>query len=208
MRILIADDHPIVRRGIKDVILDECSCAEFGEAANGEELLAKARQGDWDVVLCDLNMPGRGGLEALKQLKLMLPKLPVLIMSMYPPDQYAVRAIKAGASGYLSKNSIHVELIPAVQTVTMGRKYITPAIGEELALSVHRPTNIPSHHVLSDRELEVFKLLAAGKTVSDIADELSLSPNTVSTYRSRILDKMNMHSNGDLIRYAIEKQLV
>jgi two-component system invasion response regulator UvrY len=208
MRILIADDHPIVRRGIKDVILDECSCAEFGEAANGEELLKKALQGEWDVVLCDLNMPGRGGLEALKQMKLMLPKLPVLIMSMYPPDQYAVRAIKAGASGYLSKNSIHVELIQAVQTVTMGRKYITPAIGEELALSVHRPTDIPSHHLLSDRELEVFKLLAAGKTVSDIADELFLSPNTVSTYRSRILDKMNMHSNGDLIRYAIEKQLL
>jgi two-component system, NarL family, invasion response regulator UvrY len=208
MRILIADDHPIVRRGIKDVILDEFSCAEFGEAENGEELLTKALQGNWDVVLCDLNMPGRGGLEALKQIKLILPKLPVLIMSMYPSDQYAVRAIKAGASGYLSKNSIHVELIHAVQTVAMGRKYITPAIGEELALSVHRPTDIPSHHVLSDRELEVFKLLANGKTVSDIADELCLSPNTVSTYRSRILDKMNLHSNGDLIRYAIEKQLV
>jgi two-component system, NarL family, invasion response regulator UvrY len=208
MRILIADDHPIVRRGIKDVILDECSFAEFGEAANGEELVKKAAQREWDLVLCDLNMPGRGGLDALKQIKLMLPKLPVIIMSMYPPDQYAVRAIKAGASGYLSKNSIHLELIQAAHTVTKGRKYITPAIGEELANSLNRPTDIPSHYLLSNRELEVFKLLAAGKTAGDIANELFLSPHTIRTYRSRILDKMNLHSNGDLIRYAIEKQLV
>jgi DNA-binding NarL/FixJ family response regulator len=153
-------------------------------------------------------MPGRGGLDALKQIKLAFPKLPVLIMSIYPEDQYAVRAFRAGASGYFDKNSIHEELFRAIESVRSGKKYITASVAERLADALPLEGNKNPHQLLSDRELEVFKLLATGKTVSEIANQLSLSSNTVSTYRARILEKMNLHSNNELMRYALEQKLL
>jgi len=208
VRILIADDHAIVRKGLKQIILEEYHRAQIGEAANAEDLVKKAIFNEWDVVICDLHMPGRSGLDALKQIKQAVPKLPVLIMSMYPEDQYGLRVIKAGASGYLSKDSIHDVLIKAIQTVMSGKKFITSAVAETLADVFYTGTEQPTHESLSDREFEVFKLLASGKKVSEIAHQLSLSATTVSTYRARVLEKMNMKSNTDLARYAFEKKLV
>jgi two-component system invasion response regulator UvrY len=208
VRILIADDHAIVRKGLKQLILEEYAHAEIGEANDAEELVKKAIFKEWDLVICDLHMPGRSGLDALKQIKQAIPKLPVLIMSMYPEDQYGVRVIKAGAAGYLSKVSIHDVLIKAIQTVLSGKKFITPAIAEKLADVFYTGTEQPTHQSLSDREFEVFKLLASGKKVSEIAHQLSLSATTVSTYRFRVLEKMNMRSNTDLARYALEKGLI
>jgi DNA-binding NarL/FixJ family response regulator len=207
IRILLADDHAIVRRGLKNIILEEYPFAEIGEVSNAEELVKKVILENWDVVICDLNMPGRSGIDALKQIRQTFPKLPVLIMSIYPEDQYAIRALKAGAAGYLSKVSIHDDLIKAIQTVQRGRKFITPSVAEELAENFNCEHDEP-HRLLSDREFEVFKLLADGKTISEIANQLSLSSNTVSTYRSRVLEKMNLHSNADLTRYALEWKLI
>lgn len=208
IRILIADDHAIVRKGLKQLILEEFHLAEIGESDDAEDLIKKAIFNDWDIVICDLNMPGRSGLDALKQIRQAKPKLPVLIMSMYPEDQYGLRVIKAGASGYLGKDSIHDVLIKAIQTVLGGKKFITPAIAEKLAEAFSSGKGQYTHESLSNREFEVFELLASGKTISEIAHKLSLSVTTVSTYRSRILEKMNMRSNTDLARYAIEKGLV
>jgi two-component system, NarL family, invasion response regulator UvrY len=208
MRILIADDHAIVRKGLKQILLEEYPNAHIGETDNAEELVKKAIFEQWDVVISDLNMPGRSGLDALKQIKQTSPKLPVLIMSMYPEDQYAVRVLKAGAAGYLGKDSVHDELIKAIQTVIRGKKFITPAIAEKLVDAFRAEGDEPPHHLLSDREFDVFKLLAAGKTNSEIADQLSLSTTTVSTYRSRILEKMHLRSNAELIMYAMEKKLI
>ena len=208
IRILIADDHAIVRKGLKQLLLEEYPSAIMEEAGDAEELVKKALAKEWDVVICDLSMPGRSGLDALKQIKQASPQLPVLIMSMYPAEQYAVRVMKAGAYGYLSKDSIHDELIKAVQTVLRGRKFITSSIAEKLLEVFDIGNDRPLHGSLSDREFDVFKLLASGKTVSEIADQLSLSSNTVSTYRSRILEKMNMKTNTELTRYAIEKKLI
>jgi DNA-binding NarL/FixJ family response regulator len=208
MRILIADDHAIVRRGLKEILLDEYPSAQIGEAADAEELIKKTLQEKWDIVITDLSMPGRSGLDALKQIKQSFPNLPVLIMSMYPEDQFAVRALKAGASGYLNKNSIHDEVIKAIERVRIGKKYLTPTIAEKLVEALHSNGDEPPHLLLSDREFHVFKLLASGKTISEIADQLSLNYNTVSTYRSRLLEKMNMRSNAELTRYALEKNLI
>jgi DNA-binding NarL/FixJ family response regulator len=208
MRILIADDHAIVRKGLKQILLEEYPYAEIGEAENAEELVKKTISEQWDVVISDLNMPGRSGLDALKQIKQTSPKLPVLILSMYPEDQYAVRVLKAGAAGYLGKDSVHEELIKAIQTVIRGRKFITPNIAEKLVDAFRLEGDEPPHHLLSDREFEVFKLLAAGKTNAEIAEQLSLSTTTVSTYRSRVLEKMNLRSNAELIMYAVEKNLI
>jgi two-component system invasion response regulator UvrY len=208
MKILIADDHAIVRRGLKEILLDEYPSAVIAEAPDAEELLKKVFQDNWDLVISDLNMPGRGGLDALKQIKQAFPKLPVLIMSIYPEDQYAVRAFRAGASGYFNKNSIHEELFKAVESVRNGKKFITASVAEKLADALPLEGEKNPHQLLSDREFEVFKLLATGKTVSEIANQLSLSSNTVSTYRARILDKMNLHSNNELMRYALEQKLL
>lgn len=207
LRILIADDHAIVRRGLKQLILEEYPSAEIGESGDAESLVKQALFQPWEVVICDLNMPGRSGLDALRQIKQAVPRLPVLIMSMYPEDQYALRVLKAGASGYLSKDSIHDELIHAIQTVLRGKKFITPGIAEKLVEEVQANNSKPVHELLSDREFEVFKQIAAGKTVSEIANDLSLSPNTISTYRSRILEKMNLKTNTDLVKYALEANL-
>ena len=208
MRILIADDHAIVRRGLKEILLEEYPSAFIGDASDAEELLKKVFHEEWDLIISDVSMPGRSGLDALKQIKQAFPKLPVLIMSIYSEDQYAVRAFRAGASGYFNKNSIHEELFKAVELVRKGKKYITPAVAEKLAEAFPTDGTTQPHQLLSDREFEVFKLLASGKTVSEIALQISLSSNTVSTYRSRILEKMNLHSNNELIRYALEQHLL
>ncbi|HEV7621973.1 MAG TPA: response regulator transcription factor [Flavisolibacter sp.] len=205
--ILIADDHAIVRKGLIQLLLEEFPSAIIEEVGDAEDLIKKVIEKTWDVIICDLNMPGRSGLDALKQIKQISPQLPVLIMSMYPAEQYALRVLKAGASGYLSKDSIHDELIKAVQTVLRGRKFITSSIAETL-IEAFDVSDRALHTLLSDREFEVFKQLALGKTVSEIAIQFSLSANTVSTYRSRILEKMSFKSNADLVRYAIEKELI
>lgn len=208
IRILIADDHAIVRKGLKQIILEEYPSAEIGEAGDVETLIALVIKTKWDVILCDINMPGRSGVEALHQIKEIDPKIPVLIMSMYPEDQYALRVLKAGASGYLNKDAVHDELIKALQTVRIGRKYITHSVAEKLAGALDNDAEKPLHEHLSDREFDVFKKLAAGKSVSEIAEQFSLSATTVSTYRARILEKMNMKTNADLTRYALEKKLI
>jgi two-component system invasion response regulator UvrY len=208
IRVLIADDHAIVRNGLKQLILEEYHAAVIGEADDAEALIEKSTAKIWDVVLCDLSMPGRSGLEALKQIKQTCPDLPVLIMSMYPAEEYATRALKAGASGFLCKDSIHDELIDAIQTVLRGKKFIPPSVAETLVDALDTIDNKPLHEQLSDREFDVFKLLAAGKRNSDIASNLSISVTTVSTYRSRILKKMSMTSNAELTRYAVENGLI
>jgi two-component system invasion response regulator UvrY len=208
LRILIADDHAIVRKGLVQLILEEFPSAGIKEVADAEELIKETHQSEWDLVICDLTMPGRSGLDALKQIKHSFPKLPVLIISMHPQDQYAVRVIKAGASGYLGKETVHEELIRAIHTVVQGRKYITTSIAEKLAEVLNTAETKQKHELLSDREFDVFKYLASGKSVSEIAAQLSLSVTTVSTYRSRILDKMGMRTNADITRYALEHKLI
>ena len=208
LRVLIADDHAIVRKGLKQLLLEEYPNAVTDEVDDAESLISKVMTSNWDVVVCDLNMPGRSGLDALKQIKQSFPKLPVLIMSMYPEDQYGVRVLKAGASGYLGKDSIHHDFIKAIQCVIQGKKFITASIAEKLADAIEEGNEQLPHENLSDREFDVFKLLASGKTVSEIADQLSLSSTTVSTYRSRILEKMNMKTNAEITRYGIEKNLI
>lgn len=208
LRILIADDHAIVRRGLKQLLLEEYPSAVIGEVSDTEDLLKEVINDGWDIVICDMNMPGRSGLDALGQIKQVSPNLPVLIMSMYPEEQYALRVLKAGASGYLEKESIHDDVIKAIQTVRLGKKFITPTIAERLADAFHNTNNKQPHELLSDREFDVFKLIASGKSVSEIASQLSLSTTTVSTYRSRILEKMGIKSNADLTRYALEKKLI
>jgi len=208
IRILIADDHAVVRKGLKQILLEEYPSAQIGEVADAEGLLAEVMTEGWDIVVCDMNMPGRSGLDALTQIKQVAPQIPVLIMSMYPEDQYALRVLKAGASGYLGKENIHEDIIKAIQTVKLGKKYITPSIAEKLADALGEDTESQPHEILSDREFDVFKLLASGKAVSEIAGQLSLSATTVSTYRSRIMEKLHMRTNADLTRYALEKKLI
>ena len=208
IRILIADDHAIVRKGLKQILLEHFTTATIGEATDAETLIKQIHTAEWDVVICDMSMPGRSGLDALHQIKQSSPKLPVLIMSMYPEDQYALRVLKAGASGYLGKETIHEDIIKAIDTVLLGRKFITPAIAEKLADAFDSGASIKLHENLSDREFDVFKLLASGKSVTEIGEQLSLSATTVSTYRSRIMDKMSMRSNAELTRYALENGLI
>ena len=208
IRVLIADDHAIVRKGLKQLLLEEYPTAKIGEAGDAETLLSAIVQAEWDVVICDMNMPGRSGLDALNQIKQTNPKLPVLIISMYPEDQYALRVLKAGASGYLGKETVHEELIKAIKTVLQGRRYITATVAEKLAESFNTDTIKKPHELLSDREFDVFKLLASGKSVSEIAEQLSLSATTISTYRARVMEKMNIHSNAELARYAIENKII
>lgn len=207
LRILIADDHAIIRKGLKQILFEAYPSAIIEETSDAEGVVIKAISNEWDIVICDLNMPGRSGLDALKDIKKALPNVPILIMSIYPEDQYAIRVLKAGASGYLNKERIHDELIDAINTAMQGRKFITPVVAELLADSF-QSNNDKLHELLSNREFDVFKLLASGKAVSDIATQLSLSVTTVSTYRARILEKMNMRSNADLTRYALEKKLI
>ncbi|HWR34145.1 MAG TPA: response regulator transcription factor [Chitinophagaceae bacterium] len=208
MHILIADDHSIVYRGIKQLLLEEYPFAIIEEASDAEELIQKAISGKWDVVISDINMPGRSGIDALQEIKMAVPDLPVLIMSMYPEEQYAIRALKAGASGYLGKETIHYYLIRAVEKILSGKKFITPSIAEKLADSLGEESGKEPHESLSSREFEVFILLASGSPNSAIAGKLSLNTTTVSTYRFRIMEKMKMKSNAELSRYALEKKLI
>jgi DNA-binding NarL/FixJ family response regulator len=208
VKILIADDHTVVRRGLKEILLEEFPSAFIDEVADAEELIKKVMKNEWDVIISDLSMPGRSGLESLQQIKQYHPKLPVLILSVYPEDQYAIRVLKAGASGYLNKDLAPEELVKAVNCVLAGKKYITPSVAEKLASALDLDSGKALHEFLSDREFEVLKLLAAGKSVSDIAEQLSLSVTTVSTYRARIMTKMNLKTNADLTLYAIEHKLL
>lgn len=208
LRILIADDHTVVRRGLKQILLEEFTSAFIDEAADAETLLSKVAKEEWDVVISDLSMPGRSGIEALQQIKLTHPRLPVLILSVHAEEHYAVRVLKAGASGYVNKESAPEELIKAVHRLLLGKKYITATIAEQLASTLDKDNEKPLHEYLSDREFEVLKLLAAGKSVSDIAMQMSLSVTTVSTYRARIMAKMNLKTNADLTLYAVQNKLI
>lgn len=208
IKILIADDHTIVRRGLKQILLEGFPTAQVGEVPDAEELIKKVIAETWDVVISDLSMPGRSGLDALQQIKQIQPNLPVLILSIHPEDQYAIRALKAGAAGYLSKDLAPDELVIAVQKVMLGKKYITASIAEKLATLIEHDADKPMHEILSDREFSVLKFLAAGKSISEIAEMLFLSITTVSTYRSRIMHKMNLKNNSDLTMYAIENKLI
>jgi len=208
IRVLIADDHAVVRRGVRMVLESTSRIIVAAEAATGPEALDMARKVAIDVAVLDLSMPGPGGLEVLKQFKGEHPRLPVLILTMHPEDQYAVRAIRAGASGYLTKQSIPEELIKAVETLAAGRKYITAPVAEALATQVHHDTVKLVHERLSDREYQVLLRIASGRTVGEIAEELRLSPKTVSTYRSRILEKMELKTSAELTHYAFANKLV
>jgi DNA-binding NarL/FixJ family response regulator len=206
--ILIADDHAIVRRGLKQLLLDELPGATFGEAETAAETVASARSGSWDLVILDISMPGRSGLDVLKDIKAALPRLPVLVLSMYPEEQFAVRALRAGAAGYLTKDTAPEELVAAVRKVTRGGRYVSASLAERLASEVSGGTEKDPHELLSDREFQVFKLIASGLTPTAIAERLSLSVQTVSTYRTRLLEKMGMTSNAELTRYAHLRRLI
>lgn len=208
LRILIADDHAIVRKGLKQLIIEEYPSASIGEVGDVESLIAHIIKESWDMVICDISMPGRSGLEALQQIREINPTLPVLIMSMHPEDQYAVRVFRAGGSGYLSKDAVHEELITAIRTLQNGRKYITAGIAEKLAGALDSDKKMEPHERLSNREFDVMKMLASGKSITEIADQLSLSATTVSTYRSRILEKTGLKNNADITRYSLEKRLI
>lgn len=206
--ILIADDHSAVRSGIKHILKAEFPKVEFGEAINAPEVLKHLKQAAWDVLILDINLPGRSGLEVIKQIRADGLKIPVLIFSFHREDQLAVRSLKAGASGYLSKDAADTELVIAINQILSGRKYVSSFVAQQLASQFTAAPNEESHSTLSDREFQVMLLIARGKTVSQISDELSLSASTVSTYRSRILEKMNMKNNAELMNYAIRQNMV
>lgn len=208
LRILIADDHEIVRRGIKQILQEGLSFPEIGEAADTSTLIQKATNEPWDIVISDLSMPGGGGIEAIAAIRLEKPQQRILIVSIYPEEQYAVRVIRLGASGYLNKDAATEELLKAVQVILSGRRYIHPFIAEKITLALRNQAGLLPHELLSEREFDVMIKLVSGDTISEIAEQLSLSPNTVSTYRSRILQKMDMKSNAEIITYAIKNHLV
>jgi DNA-binding NarL/FixJ family response regulator len=208
IRILIADDHAVVRHGLKQIVMVDNQIMITGEASNGNELLDLVRKAPVDVVILDINMPGRNGLETLKEIKRHYPSLPVIILSMHPEDQYAVRSLKAGAAGYMNKETAPDELVTAIKKVYQGGKYISPQIAELLVHHIASNSQQEPHKSLSDRELEVFYSLAGGKTVGQISEELNLSVKTISTYRTRILEKMNMTTNAELVRYAFNYKLL
>ena len=207
IHILIADDHPLFRQGLKNAFGDPRDIEVVGEVENGNDVLAKVREHNLSLVLLDISMPGKGGLEVLKQLKSEFPKIPVLILSVYPESQYAVRFIKAGASGYLTKESSVDTLLDAVRKVAQGGNYASADITEKLAfdfLNIDKPL----HELLSDREYQVFSMIATGKSLTEIGNDLSLSVKTISTHRTRILEKMKMKKNAELIHYAIQHELL
>jgi DNA-binding NarL/FixJ family response regulator len=205
-RIILADDHSFIRLGLIQILKDEYPSADITEVSDGESLIKEVTLHDWDLVISDLDMPGRNGLEALQQIKLIKPDLPVLILSIYSEDLYAVRALKVGASGYLNKNAAPYELINAIKRISLGRKYITPEIAEKLLLQSNDDKE--PHELLSNREFEIFKLLAFGKTITQIARSLSLALTTVSTHRSKIMEKLNLSTNAELTRYAIAHHII
>lgn len=208
MNLLIADDHPVVRQGLRLMLSQEDDFTVTGEARTGYELADLSRKVPWDVAVLDYNMPDTTGLDMVKDLHHRFPNKPVLILSMYPEDRHAVRVLKAGAAGYLTKETAPEELVRAIRKVASGGKYVTTALGEKLALELEDKRAGPVHESLSDREYQILWMIASGKTGREIAKELGLSPNTVSTYRYRILGKMKMKTNAELMRYAVKHQLV
>ncbi len=208
IKVIIADDHRIVRAGIKQII-EECpDMAKADEAGDGQELIDKVRKNSYDAILLDVAMPGRDGLDILKQLKAEKHPAPVLILSVYPEEQYAIRALKAGAAGYLTKATAPETLIEAIKKITGGKKYITESVAEHLADTIERDSEKPPHASLSDREFQILCKIASGKSVSAIAGEMFLNVKTVSTYRRRILDKMQMKNNSELTHYALKNNLL
>ena len=208
IKILIADDHTLVREGIKQILAEMPEVTVTDEARNGQEVLQYVWDNDYDIVLLDITMPGRSGLDILKQLKSEKPALKILILSMHPEEQYAIRAFKAGAFGYLTKESSPTELIEAVRKVSIGKKYVSSSLAETLASHLEARSEKPLHYTLSDREYEVMCMIASGKTVKEIAGELTLSVKTISTYRARILEKMDMKNNAQLTHYTIQNRLI
>ncbi len=208
IRILLADDHRMFREGVKQVLSTAPEFLVVEEAGDAAEVMEKMQRAAVDVLVLDIAMPGRDGIDVLKQLKHINPRLHVLVLSMYPEDQYAFRAIKAGASGYLTKNRASAELIEAIRKVAAGRKYISPEVAEQLAVDLESDSDKPLHQRLSDREFQVMKLIASGKTVGEISEELAISVSSVSTLRSRILTKFHMKTSAELTHYAIKHDLV
>lgn len=208
LKVLVVDDSPLFRRGVRDLVIEGFHGAKVGEAGNAHEMLELQRRKPWDMAVMDISMPGMNGLDALKQVKQEFPDLPVLILSMHPEEQYAIRMFKAGANGYLTKAAAPEELVKAIKKVHGGGKYVSAALGEALASRVNLDAEKSPHDVLSDREYEVLCLIGSGKTVSEIAEKMNLSVTTISTYRARILEKMRMKTNAQLTRYAIEQGLV
>jgi two-component system invasion response regulator UvrY len=208
IRILVADDHAVVREGIKTILAGQEDMVVEDEAGSGQEVLNKVTKKNYDLVLLDISMPGRSGLEILEEIKVMQPKLPVLILSMHPEGQYAVRTLRAGASGYLTKASAPQELITAIQKVSRGGKYVTASLAEKLAFELDARAEKPCHERLSNREYQVMLMLASGQSVTEVAEELCLSAKTITTYRTRILQKMDMKKNAELTLYAVRNNLI
>lgn len=208
IKVLIADDHTLVRKGLKQILLDTEDIERVEEAKDGKETINKVSKKKYDLVLLDISLPGRSGIDVLKQLKCIKPKLPVLILSMHPEEQYAVRSLRAGAAGYLTKESAPDELLNAIKKVAKGEKYITASLAEKLADDIGSDVEKPLHEILSDREYQVMCMIASGKTVKEVAENLNLSVKTISTHRSRILRKMRMDNNAQITHYAIKHGLV
>lgn len=208
MRILIADDHDIVLKGLKQILVEEFPLADITEVSTSDGLLKHAIKGNWEIVIMDLSMPGRSSIDVLREIKISLPELKVLVLTMYPEESYALKCFKAGASGYLNKNLASEELIKAIKRILSGRKYITSNVAEKLLDALEKDDEKAPHELLSSREFDVLKLLAKGVSVSAIAETLGLSPTTVSTYRIRLLDKMNMKTNAELTIYAKDHHLL
>ncbi|MBL8458424.1 MAG: response regulator transcription factor [Zoogloea sp.] len=207
IRVLIADDHAIVRQGLRQILSDTPDLTVAGEAENGVQAVQLVRSGEWDVVLMDVSMPDRNGIDALKLIKKEYPRLPVLILSMYPEEQYAIRALKAGASGYLTKQSAPDLLVTAIRQVASGKKYVSPSLAEKLANAIGEDTERPAHEKLSDREYQTLCMIASGKTPTEIAEALNLSVKTVSVYRARLLEKMHLRNNAELTHYGLKHGL-
>ena len=208
MKILIGDDHAVFRRGLKETLSEAFPRIVFGEARTAQETLELAQRQNWDVIILDISMPGRSGLDILEDLRRSRPRIPVLLLTMHPEQQFARRALKAGAAGYLTKDSVPDELKEAIKRIVAGGRYVSATLAETLAVDLRRGADLPVHELLSDREFQVLRMIASGKTVKEVADELSLSVKTVSTYRSRILEKTGMKTTAELIRYALQTQLV
>lgn len=208
IKILVVDDHFVVRQGIKGILREHFADVNFGDASDAQEALEQSWKESWDLLLLDISMPGRGGLDVLKDFRTNFPKLPVIVLSMHPEGQFAIRVLKQGASSYIQKDSAGHDLIKAVEAALRGEKYITPSIASQLASNLERNTDGPSHENLSDREYQVLCLLGSGMTVKEVGADLSLSVKTISTYRARILEKMGLKNNAQMMRYVVEKRLI
>ncbi|HML93941.1 MAG TPA: response regulator transcription factor [Thermodesulfobacteriota bacterium] len=208
LRVLIADDHPVVRQGVKQILTEELQLKQFGEARNAREVLDNISKKKWDILILDINLPDMNGLEILRQLKKVHPDLPVLVLTVFDEDQIAIRVLKAGAAGSVTKETMPDELIAAVKKIHSGGKYVSPSLAEKLVFNIYAEDEKPVHHKLSNREYQVICLIAAGKSVKQIAEELYLSIQTIRTYRTRILEKMEMNTDAELIHYAIQHGLI